>query len=127
MSFTFLLPPSPIAAQTISPALDGTGTTVTLNGNQFEIRGGTFSGDGANLFHSFEQFGLNAEQAVNFLSNPQIQNILGRVVGGDPSIINGLIQIAGGSSNLYLINPAGIAFGSGASLNVPADFFATTA
>ncbi|MDY6783024.1 MAG: DUF4347 domain-containing protein [Cyanobacteriota bacterium] len=113
--------------QTITPAADGTGTLVTPNGNQIEIDGGTLSGDGSNLFHSFSQFGLTPNQIANFLSTPQIQNILGRVVGGDPSIINGLIQVTGGNSNLYLMNPAGIIFGRDASLNVPADFFATTA
>jgi hypothetical protein len=48
-------------------------------------------------------------------------------VGGDPSVINGLIQVTGGQSNLFLMNPAGIIFGSNASLNVPASFTATTA
>ncbi|MDY7012731.1 MAG: DUF4347 domain-containing protein, partial [Cyanobacteriota bacterium] len=119
--------PSSAWSQTITPAADGTGTVVTPNSNQIEISGGTLSGNGGNLFHSFTQFGLSDTQIANFLSNPQIQNILGRVVGGDPSIINGLIQITGGNSNLYLMNPAGIIFGQNASLNVPADFFATTA
>ncbi len=68
-----------------------------------------------------------AGQVANFLSNPEIQNILGRITGGDASIINGLIQLTGGNSNLYLMNPAGILFGPNAQLNVPADFFATTA
>jgi filamentous hemagglutinin family protein len=63
----------------------------------------------------------------NFVSTPSIQNILGRVVGGDASIINGLIQVSGSNANLYLMNPAGIVFGAGARLNVPASFFATTA
>jgi filamentous hemagglutinin family protein len=61
------------------------------------------------------------------LADPAIQNILGRVVGGNPSVINGLIQVTGGNSNLFLMNPAGIIFGSNASLNVPAAFTATTA
>jgi filamentous hemagglutinin family protein len=119
--------PQPVNAQPITAAPDGTGTAITTNGNQFDISGGTLSGDGANLFHSFSQFGLDANQVANFLSNPQIQNILGRVVSNDPSIINGLIQVTGGNSNLYLMNPAGIIFGQGASLNIPGDFFATTA
>ncbi len=118
---------SPTLAQSITTATDGTGTIVGVNGNQFEITGGSFSGDGRNLFHSFQQFGLNPNQVANFLSNPQITNILGRVVGGDPSVINGLIQVTGGNSNLYLMNPAGIVFGSNASLNVAGDFTATTA
>jgi filamentous hemagglutinin family protein len=96
-------------------------------GNRLDITGGQLSRDGANLFHSFNEFGLNAEQTANFLSNPSIQNILGRVTGGNASIINGLIQVTGGNSNLFLMNPAGIVFGRNASLNVPASFTATTA
>ncbi|MHC5598695.1 MAG: filamentous hemagglutinin N-terminal domain-containing protein, partial [Nostoc sp.] len=118
---------APVKAQSITPAADGTNTIVTPNGNQLNITGGTLSGDSANLFHSFQKFGLDANQIANFLSNPNIQNILGRVVGGDPSLINGLIQVVGGNSNLFLMNPAGIIFGPNASLNVPADFTATTA
>ncbi|MDX2240629.1 MAG: CHAT domain-containing protein [Leptolyngbyaceae cyanobacterium bins.302] len=114
-------------AQPVTPANDGTGTIVTPSGNQLNISGGTLSGNGANLFHSFQQFGLSQGQIANFLSNPQIQNILGRIVGGDPSVINGLIQVTGGNSNLYLMNPAGIIFGASARLNVPAAFTATTA
>jgi filamentous hemagglutinin family protein len=118
---------SPLLAQTIAPAADGTGTLVTRDRNRFNIDGGTVSGDGANLFHSFEKFGLNSGQVANFRSNPEIRNILGRVVGGNASLINGLIQVTGGNSNLFLINPSGIIFGPNAQLNVPASFTATTA
>ncbi|WRH66733.1 MAG: filamentous hemagglutinin N-terminal domain-containing protein [Planktothrix sp. GU0601_MAG3] len=111
----------------IIPAQDGTGTQVTHQGNQFNINGGSLSGNGANLFHSFEKLGLSQGQILNFISHPQIQNILGRVTGGEASFINGLIQVTGGNSNLFLINPAGIVFGESASLNIPASFTATTA
>lgn len=118
----------PLQAQSLTASPDGTNTVITTpNGQVYNITGGTLSGDGANLFHSFEKFGLSTEQIANFLSHPQIQNILGRVVGGDPSIIDGLIQVTGGQSNLFLMNPSGFVFGSNASLNVPADFTATTA
>jgi filamentous hemagglutinin family protein len=116
-----------VLAPSIVPAADGTGTIVTPQGNQIDLSGGRTSGDGANLFHSFTQFGLSQSQIANFLTNPGIRNILGRVVGGDASIINGLIQVTGGNANLYLMNPAGIVFGANASLNVPASFTATTA
>jgi filamentous hemagglutinin family protein len=119
--------PSLVRAQSIVPAADGTGTVVTPTGNQLDITGGQTSSDGANLFHSFSQFNLNQNQIANFLSNPSIQNILGRVSSGDASVINGLIQVTGGNSNLFLLNPAGIVFGSNAGLNVPASFTATTA
>ncbi len=122
-----ILAPSSTDAQSITPAADGTETMVTPDGNRFDIHGGTFSGDGANLFHSFEQFGLDSSQIANFLSNPTIQHIIGRVVGGDPSQINGLIQVMGGNSNLVLMNPAGWVLGSEAQINVPAAFTLTTA
>jgi filamentous hemagglutinin family protein len=119
--------PQQVTAQPIVPATDGTNTIVTPDKNRFDIHGGTLSGDGANLFHSFEQFGLNSGQIANFISPAQVQNILGRVSGGNPSIINGLIQVMGGNANLFLMNPAGIIFGANATLNVPAGFTATTA
>jgi filamentous hemagglutinin family protein len=103
----------------------GSGTVVNQVGHQFNITGGTQSG--RNLFHSFYQFGLNQGQVANFFSNPAIANILARVNGGSVSYINGLIQVLGGNSNLFLMNPAGIIFGPHASLNVPASFTATTA
>lgn len=117
----------PLQAESITAADDGTNTTINADGNQFNITGGTLSGDGANLFHSFQQFGLDTNQIANFLSNPQIHNILGRISGNQASFINGLIQVTGGNSNLFLMNPSGFIFGSDASLNVPGSFTATTA
>ncbi|OCR00767.1 hypothetical protein BCD67_23830 [Oscillatoriales cyanobacterium USR001] len=119
--------PTKAQSQPITPAPDGTGTIVTPQGNRIDIQGGSLSGDNSNLFHSFTQFGLSQGQIANFLTNPNIRNILGRVTGGDASIINGLIQVTGGNSNLFLMNPAGIIFGPNASLNIPASFTATTA
>ncbi|NEN88041.1 MAG: filamentous hemagglutinin N-terminal domain-containing protein, partial [Okeania sp. SIO3H1] len=115
----------PAHSQPITPANDGTGTTVNQNGNQFNIQGGTHNG--TNLFHSFGKFNLNSGQTANFISTPDTRNILGRITGGDPSRINGLIQVIGGNSNLFLMNPTGIIFGPNASLNIPASFSVTTA
>jgi filamentous hemagglutinin family protein len=116
-----------VEAQPVVPANDGTNTQVGASGNKFTITGGQTSGDGANLFHSFSEFGLDANQTANFITNPAIQNILSRVTGGNASLINGLIQVTGGNSNLFLMNPAGIVFGQNARLDVPASFTATTA
>ena len=114
----------PTQAQPIQ-ADDSTQTQVTPNGNQFDIDGGIRSGD--NIFHSFQEFGLDQDQIANFLSQPDIQNILSRVTGDNASVINGLIQVTGGNPNLFLMNPAGIIFGANAQLDVPASFTATTA
>ncbi|MEM9009113.1 MAG: filamentous hemagglutinin N-terminal domain-containing protein, partial [Cyanobacteria bacterium P01_F01_bin.86] len=112
-------------AQAITAAEDGTGTVVTQTDNTFDITGGTLAGE--NLFHSFEQFGLSADQIANILATPDIENVLGRINGGNPSVINGLLQLTGGDANLFLINPAGIIFGPEAQVLVPAAFTATTA
>ncbi|WP_017292653.1 CHAT domain-containing protein [Geminocystis herdmanii] len=126
LSFLALLEPRSSQAQEIK--VDGsTATIVTKDGDRITIDGNTFSRDGKNLFHSFKEFGLTQQQIATFLTNPNIHNILTRVTGGNPSYINGLIQVVGGNSNLFLMNPAGVVFGSGASINVPADFTATTA
>lgn len=115
-SFILLLSamfPQPSWAQSIKSAPDGTGTIINQNGNQFNISGGRLSSDRTNLFQSFKQFNLNQNQIANFLSQPNVRNILGRVVGNstggltNASIINGLIQVTGGNSNLFLINPVG--------------------
>ena len=112
-----------VDAQSITK--DGsTPTNIDRDGNNINIGGGARAGD--NLFHSFEKFGLTKDQVANFLSNPDIENILGRVTGGDASYINGTINV-GGNANLFLINPAGIVFGKDAMLNIPGSFTATTA
>ncbi|WP_103666495.1 filamentous hemagglutinin N-terminal domain-containing protein [Pseudanabaena sp. BC1403] len=117
-------------AQSIVPT-QGSGNLGTqvapdiTNAQQLNITGGTQAA--ANLYHSFQQFGLTQGEIANFMSNPSVQNILARVSGGNASVINGLIQVTGGNSNLYLLNPAGIIFGANSSLNVPAAFTATTA
>lgn len=126
LSLSIMVEILPLAAQSLMVAPDGTSTIITPNGNRLDISGGTVSG-GTNLFHSFQKFDLNSQEIANFISSPQISNILGRVVGGNASNINGLIQVTGGNSNLYLMNPAGIIFGQNASLNLPASFTATTA
>jgi len=114
-------------ADSIVPAADGTGTVVTPDGNRLDISGGSFSGDGKNLFHSFERFNIDPGQIANFLANPELRNLLGRVTGGEVSVILGTLQVSGGNPNVYLMNPAGWLVGNGAQINVPAAFTLTTA
>ena len=116
---------TPSTAQSIIAAPDGTSTAIIHDDNTYTIDGGTQAG--ANLFHSFQAFGLTPQETAHFLSNPSIRNVLGRVVGGNPSTIEGLIRLSGGNSNLYLMNPTGIVFTQGARLDLPGSFVATTA
>jgi len=117
---------SPTLAQSIT--VDGTTptqVTESSGGNEVSITGGTAANH--NLFHSFQDFNVNSGQSVTFYTDSTIANILGNVTGGQASIINGQIQLIGSNANLFLINPAGILFGTQASLNLPAAFTATTA
>ncbi|MEQ8999083.1 MAG: CHAT domain-containing protein [Coleofasciculus sp. B1-GNL1-01] len=127
-SLTGLLGFAKLAQAEVTP--DNTaGSTTTFNeqNGTYNIDGGVEAGN--NLIHSFEQFSIGAEQTAKFnVNNTNIQNILSRITGGSPSEINGIIKVAEGSSaNLFLMNPAGIVFGAGASLDVPGSFTATTA
>ncbi len=122
-----------VSTQPIVPEPNSTNTVVTPvspsnNSSQtrFDITGGKRSEDNANLFHSFNRFNLTENQIVNFISNPNIKNILTRVTGGDVSVINGLIQVTGGNSNLFIMNPAGVILGKNSRLDVPASFVVTT-
>ena len=114
-----------VSAQSIISEPNTTGTIVNQQGNLINISGGTQAG--GNLFHSFTQLGLQPQEIANFLSQPGINNILGRVTGGDISVIEGLIRVSGSNANLFLMNPAGIIFGTNARLDVPGNFTATTA
>ncbi|MGI2903268.1 filamentous hemagglutinin N-terminal domain-containing protein [Tolypothrix sp. VBCCA 56010] len=75
---------------------------------------------GANLFHSFREFNVGEGRGAYFYSrSADIQNILARVTGNNPSKIFGTIGTYGNSNpNLFLINPKGIIFGPNASLDM---------
>jgi filamentous hemagglutinin family protein len=111
----------------------GTKFTVTPNPTTktttIDIEGGQKSSDNKNLFHSFGKFNVDLGQVANFKADEKIGNILGTVTGGASSI-DGKLQVTGGDPkgvNLYLMNPAGIVFGKGASLDINGAFTATTA
>jgi filamentous hemagglutinin family protein len=122
---TLFVPGLSLSARAQITGTNGTTPTTAPDGTTINITGGQPGGN--NLFHTFGQFNVNTGQTANFVSTPNIVNILGRVNGGTPSVIDGKIQVSGSSANLFLMNPAGMVFGAGASLNVPGSFTATTA
>ena len=99
------------------------GTQVSRSGRVFTIDGGTRAG--ANLFHSFSRFDLGQGDFARWVRSAGdptlIQNVINRVTGGDPSDIFGTIDTSAlPNADFYFINPAGIVFGEGARINVPA-------
>ncbi|MEM9246609.1 MAG: filamentous hemagglutinin N-terminal domain-containing protein, partial [Cyanobacteria bacterium P01_F01_bin.153] len=123
-----LYPSFQVSAQVnVIPATDEISTQVDQHNNVFTITGGQRSQDGLTLFHSFEEFNLNTGETARFLTDVETDSVLGRITGGNPSHIDGLIQIVGESADLYLLNPAGIIFGPNASLDVPKTFIGSTA
>jgi filamentous hemagglutinin family protein len=122
--YTFCLLLSSVTSATGQITTDGTiPTEVNQNDNVTEITGGSQAG--SNLFHSFKDFSIPAGNEASFNNADDIQNILSRVTGGNISNINGLIRA--NDANLFLINPAGIIFGEGASLDIGGSFYGSSA
>ena len=82
-----------------------------------------------NLFHSFQEFNISAGRGAYFFSpSADIQKILARVTGNNPSdILERLGTFGNSRPNLFLINPNGIVFGKNTSLDVDGSFVGTTA
>lgn len=98
---------------------------VVINGiSSNRIDGGAIRG--ANLFHSFQEFNIDAGRGAYFSNPAGIDNILSRVTGDNPSNILGTLGVLG-NANLFLMNPNGIIFGQGASLDIQGSFVASTA
>jgi filamentous hemagglutinin family protein len=112
---------SPGMAQVVHNVVKDETLATVVSGDR--ITGGRLQG--RNLFHSFRYFDIGTGRTILF-ADQGASNIFSRVTGGLPSNIDGKLKVDG-SANLFLINPNGIIFGSGASLDLSGSFMATTA
>jgi filamentous hemagglutinin family protein len=83
---------------------------------------------GSNLFHSFSRFDVGTGETATFMSTSPtpIDRVLSRVTGGSQSEIYGTLRSTIPGADLYLMNPAGVLFGEGSSLDVPGSLHVTT-
>jgi filamentous hemagglutinin family protein len=108
--------------------LDGTlGRIGALTGPDYQITADLGQQHGGNLFHSFNQFDIHPGESATFSGPNNVNHIISRVTGGNPSHINGILRSQIPDADLYLLNPAGIFFGQGVKLDVPGSFHASTA
>jgi filamentous hemagglutinin family protein len=107
---------------------DGTlGIPIALEGPDYSIGANLGQQRGTNLFHSFGEFNINIGESATFSGPENIHNVIGRVTGGNPSNIDGILRSTMPEADLYLINPAGMMFGPNAQLDVQGSFHASTA
>ena len=129
-----LISVSPVSSQSIipnnkipSPRDDETEISAARNSRNsiITITGGAERNDA--VFHSFKRFNILEGQTVKF--QPQsstIRSVFSRVTGDEVSRILGTLGVTG-NADLFFLNPNGIVFGAGASLDLNGDFVATTA
>ncbi|MDM8565400.1 filamentous hemagglutinin N-terminal domain-containing protein [Candidatus Halobeggiatoa sp. HSG11] len=107
---------------------DGTlGQQIDLPGPDFQITSDLGQQYGGNLFHSFQDFNLNSSESATFSGPNNVQNILSRVTGGNPSNIDGQIRSTIPNADFYFLNPYGIMFGPNAQLDIQGSFHTSTA
>jgi filamentous hemagglutinin family protein len=100
--------------------------TISPSGGVIHIAPALGSSNSTTLLHSFQSFSVPAGQTAEF-SGSGYSRVLARVTGGGASQIDGAIRSTIDGADFYLINPAGIMFGPGASIDVSGDFVASTA
>ncbi len=71
---------------------------------------------------NWQQFSIGRDEVTRFIQQHAGSAVLNRVISGDPSVILGVLSSNG---RVFLINPAGLAIGAGATIDV-AGFAAST-
>jgi filamentous hemagglutinin family protein len=117
-----LIPGAAIAQITPDNTLGQEASRLIRKDSIEQIEGGATRG--VNLFHSFQDFNIGAEQRVYFANPAGISNILTRVTGSNVSNIFGQLGVQG-TANLFLLNPNGILFGPNARLDIAGSFVAS--
>ncbi len=100
-------------AQSISPS-----GGIVAAGNANIVQTGnntTINQSSSNVVINWQSFSIGADQSVQFVQPGSSSVALNRVLGADPSVIMGSLTSNG---TVFLLNPNGILFGNGSSVNV---------
>jgi len=107
---------------------DGTvGAVQTLTGEELVVPAELGALHQDNLFHSFAQFSLSAEQSATFTGPESVQRVISRVTGGESSLLDGMITTTMPQADFYFFNPAGILFGPNVYFDLPGSLHFSTA
>src|SRR5262245_26183685 len=122
--FLFLLPAVTYAQITLDGSLGPKGP---LAGPNYTVDAKVGQLRGNNLFHSFGQFNVHTNESATFTGPATVENVIGRVTGGQQSLIDGKLRSEMPKADVYLLNPSGVLFGPNATLDVPGSFHVSTA
>jgi len=89
--------------------VEGANTAVTVNQGQSVIQWGALGSGGIDT---------SAAESLTFLQAAGLSNsaVLNRIMSGNPTQFNGALN--GADMRVFIVNPAGIVFGSGSTVNV---------
>lgn len=99
----------PVYANPTSPTVVNGTVSMSTVGNTL-----TVTNTPGSIIH-WQQFSINAGETTRFIQQGATSSVLNRVTGGSASQIMGALQSNG---RVFIINPAGIVFGSSAVVNV---------
>jgi filamentous hemagglutinin family protein len=100
----------PVAAAPVGGVVVGGSAGIASSGTHTTITQGS-----ANAAINWQGFGIAAGESVRFVQPGSGSVALNRVIGSDPSAIFGSLAANG---KVFLVNPNGVLFGPGASVNV---------
>jgi len=93
-----------------------TGPTVTAGQASFQVQGNTLTVTNTpGTIIQWQGFSIRADELTRFAQQSSLSAVLNRVTGGSPSEILGRLSSNG---RVFLINPSGITFGTGAQIDV---------
>ncbi len=117
----------PVYAGIITDGTIGGAGKLNLQGPDYDIKSEYGHQEGTNLFHSFSTFNIDTNESATFNGPDSVKNIITRITGNTCSQIKGAINSSITGANLYLMNPAGVIFGSDASINLTGSIHVSTA